>query len=169
MATYLQATERGDLPDLYHFERQYLREEIASGDVPKAKIIKLEGTINPLLHEFADLDDLSRGAGHLLDEPNLGQAVVIGGAPGDAGPRLRQDLFRNDGPRDPRRPVGLQVDLVRAGVHDRAPVLRLPAQVRLPPEEEPGPGGAAGGVGEVVGGGGGRGGRDPPPFPLIIE
>ena len=48
------ATERSDLADIYGFERQYLREDIGSGSVPRARIIKIEGVIDPILHEFVE-------------------------------------------------------------------------------------------------------------------
>ena len=48
------AHERSELVDLFGFERQYLREDIGTGEVPITKIIKVEGMVNPFLREFVE-------------------------------------------------------------------------------------------------------------------
>lgn len=48
------AQERSELVDIYGFERQHLREDIGTGEAPNAKIIKVEGMIEPFLREFVE-------------------------------------------------------------------------------------------------------------------
>lgn len=45
--------DRTQLADLYAFDRQYLREDLSDGKAPSVRLIRLEGVVDPFLHEFA--------------------------------------------------------------------------------------------------------------------
>lgn len=48
------AEDRVDLADLYGFDRRYLREDISSGEPPRARLIRINGVIDPIVHEFVE-------------------------------------------------------------------------------------------------------------------
>ncbi len=88
LVTHL-ASERADLADLYGFERQYLREEVVAGSIPKAKLIHVDGMIEPILHEFVDRElrravadhcdliilQIESPGGYLLDSEQLADKI----------------------------------------------------------------------------------------------
>ena len=48
------ASDRSELPDIYKFDRKYLRENITDSEAPVARLIKVEGVINQVLQEFVE-------------------------------------------------------------------------------------------------------------------
>lgn len=48
------AEDRVDLAELYGFDRRYLRESLTSDEPPRARIIKIDGVIDPILHEYVE-------------------------------------------------------------------------------------------------------------------
>lgn len=90
LVTHL-ATERADLADIYGFDRQYLREEVVAGAIPKAKLIRVEGMIEPILHEFVDRElrravadkcdliifEIESPGGYLLDSEQLADKISL--------------------------------------------------------------------------------------------
>lgn len=62
------AHERAELVDIFGFERQHLREDIGTGEIPVAKVIKVEGMIQPFLREFVErnLDQAEKEGVNLL-------------------------------------------------------------------------------------------------------
>ena len=48
------ATSRGEIADLYGFPPEDLREQFASGDVPRARLIRVDEMIEPILEGFVD-------------------------------------------------------------------------------------------------------------------
>lgn len=46
--------DRVDLAELYGFDRRYLRESLTSDEPPRARIIKIDGVIDPILHEYVE-------------------------------------------------------------------------------------------------------------------
>lgn len=48
------ASDRSELPDIYRFDRQYLREDITSGEAPVARLIKVEGVVSAFMQEFVE-------------------------------------------------------------------------------------------------------------------
>ncbi|MGZ0163724.1 MAG: NfeD family protein [Planctomycetales bacterium] len=48
------AEDRVDLAELYGFDRRYLRESLTTDKPPRARIIKIDGVIDPILHEYVE-------------------------------------------------------------------------------------------------------------------
>ncbi|MFT5091514.1 MAG: membrane-bound serine protease (ClpP class), partial [Porticoccaceae bacterium] len=48
------AEDRVDLAELYGFDRRYLRESLTTDQPPRARIIKIDGVIDPILHEYVE-------------------------------------------------------------------------------------------------------------------
>lgn len=83
--------DRVDLADVYGFERMYLREDATGGDELKVKLIKLEGVIDPILHEFASREirravadrtnliifEIESPGGYLLDSEQLADEISL--------------------------------------------------------------------------------------------
>ncbi|MBI1312326.1 hypothetical protein GC176_13635 [bacterium] len=83
------AEDRVDLADLYGFDRMYLREDVTGGDIPKVRLIRLEGVIDPILHEFASREirravadranliifEIESPGGYLLDSEQLADEI----------------------------------------------------------------------------------------------
>ncbi|MHC4875686.1 MAG: NfeD family protein [Planctomycetota bacterium] len=83
------AEDRVDLADLYGFERMYLREDVTGGEAPTTRLIRLEGVIDPILHEFASREirravadranliifEIESPGGYLLDSEQLADEI----------------------------------------------------------------------------------------------
>lgn len=83
------AEDRADLADLYGFDRQYLRENITGGKPPRARIIKIDGVIDPFLHEYVEREirravaenanliifEIKSPGGYLLDSEQLADRI----------------------------------------------------------------------------------------------
>ena len=83
--------DRVDLADVYGFERMYLREDATGGDDLKVKLIRLEGVIDPILHEFASREirravaeranliifEIESPGGYLLDSEQLADEISL--------------------------------------------------------------------------------------------
>jgi membrane-bound serine protease (ClpP class) len=48
------ANDRSALPDIYKFDRKYLREDATGGEIPTARLIKVEGTVSAFMQEFVE-------------------------------------------------------------------------------------------------------------------
>lgn len=48
------AKDRSELPDIYKFDRKYLREDVTGGEAPVARLIKVEGTVSAFMQEFVE-------------------------------------------------------------------------------------------------------------------
>lgn len=48
------ASDRSELPDIYKFDRKYLREDITGGEAPVARLIKVEGVVSAFMQEFVE-------------------------------------------------------------------------------------------------------------------
>lgn len=48
------ANDRSELPDIYKFDRRYLREDITGGEAPVARLIKVEGVVSAFMQEFVE-------------------------------------------------------------------------------------------------------------------
>lgn len=85
------AEDRIDLADIYGFERMYLREDVTGGDAPRTRLIRLEGVIDPVLHEFASREirramadranliifEIESPGGYLLDSEQLADEISL--------------------------------------------------------------------------------------------
>jgi membrane-bound serine protease (ClpP class) len=85
------AEDRIDLADIYGFDRMYLREDVTNGDVPRTRLIKLEGVIDPILHEFASREirravadranliifEIESPGGYLLNSEQLADEISL--------------------------------------------------------------------------------------------
>jgi membrane-bound serine protease (ClpP class) len=86
----MQTTEdRVDLADLYDFDRRYLRENISSDKPPRARIIRIDGVIDPILHEYVEREirravaedanliifQIESPGGYLLDSEQLADRI----------------------------------------------------------------------------------------------
>lgn len=83
------AEDRVDLADLYDFDRRYLRENITGGKPPRARIIKIDGVIDPILHEYVEREirravsenanliifEIRSPGGYLLDSEQLADRI----------------------------------------------------------------------------------------------
>lgn len=83
------AEDRVDLADLYGFDRRYLRENITGGKPPKARIIRIDGVIDPILHEYVEREirralsenanliifEIRSPGGYLLDSEQLADRI----------------------------------------------------------------------------------------------
>lgn len=48
------ARDRSELPDIYKFDRKYLREDVTGGELPSARLIKVEGTVSAFMQEYVE-------------------------------------------------------------------------------------------------------------------
>jgi len=48
------ANDRSELPDIYKFDRKYLREDVTGGAVPVARLIKVEGPVGQFMQEYVE-------------------------------------------------------------------------------------------------------------------
>jgi len=85
------AEDRTDLADLYGFDRKYLREEITSGEAPRARLIRISGVIDPIVHEFVDRElrraiaqdanliifEIQSPGGYLFDSEQLANSISL--------------------------------------------------------------------------------------------
>ena len=83
------AEDRVDLADLYDFDRRYLRESISSDKPPRARIIRIDGVIDPILHEYVEREirravaedanliifQIESPGGYLLDSEQLADRI----------------------------------------------------------------------------------------------
>ena len=83
------ADDRAELADLYGFDRRYLRENITGGQPPRARIIRIEGMIDPILHEYVEREirravsenanliifEIKSPGGYLLDSEQLADRI----------------------------------------------------------------------------------------------
>ena len=85
------AEDRVDLADLYNFDRRYLRESISSDKPPRARIIRIDGVIDPILHEYVEREirravaedadliifQIESPGGHLLDSEQIADRISL--------------------------------------------------------------------------------------------
>ncbi|MDA0282496.1 MAG: hypothetical protein O3B86_03990 [Planctomycetota bacterium] len=85
------AEDRVDLADLYGFDRQYLREDITGGEPPRARIIRIEGVIDPFVHEYVEREirravaenanliifEIESPGGYLLDSEQIADRISL--------------------------------------------------------------------------------------------
>lgn len=85
------ADDRVELADLYGFDRKYLREDVTGSETPKARLIRIEGVIDPFLHEFVDREirravndganliifEIDSPGGYLLDSEQLAETISL--------------------------------------------------------------------------------------------
>jgi membrane-bound serine protease (ClpP class) len=83
------AEDRVDLAELYGFDRRYLRESLTTGKPPRARIIKIDGVIDPILHEYVEREirravaedanliifEIESPGGYLLDSEQLADRI----------------------------------------------------------------------------------------------
>ncbi|NQV29194.1 MAG: hypothetical protein HQ518_32980 [Rhodopirellula sp.] len=83
------AEDRVDLADLYGFDRRYLRESITGDKPPRARIIRIDGVIDPILHEYVEREirraeaedanliifEIKSPGGYLLDSEQLAERI----------------------------------------------------------------------------------------------
>ena len=48
------ANDRSELPDIYKFDRKYLREDVTGGAIPVARLIKVEGMVSAFMQEYVE-------------------------------------------------------------------------------------------------------------------
>lgn len=83
------AEDRVDLAELYGFDRRYLRESLTSDEPPRARIIRIDGVIDPILHEYVEREirravaedanliifEIKSPGGYLLDSEQLAERI----------------------------------------------------------------------------------------------
>lgn len=83
------AEDRVDLAELYGFDRRYLRESLTSDEPPRTRIIKIDGVIDPILHEYVEREirravaedanliifEIKSPGGYLLDSEQLAERI----------------------------------------------------------------------------------------------
>ena len=83
------AEDRVDLADLYGFDRRYLRESLSTDKPPRARIIRIDGVIDPILHEYVEREirravaedanliifEIKSPGGYLLDSEQLAERI----------------------------------------------------------------------------------------------
>jgi membrane-bound serine protease (ClpP class) len=85
------ARDRVELADIYGFDRRYLQEDVLGGEIPDARIIKLEGVIDPIMHEYAEREirraiadganliifDITSPGGYLVSSEGLADTISL--------------------------------------------------------------------------------------------
>lgn len=76
------ATDRTDLADIYGFQRRHLREDVTGGEAPRARLIKIEGMVDPFMSDFVRREvrrTIAEGANLLIIEIDSPGGIIFSG------------------------------------------------------------------------------------------